>query len=404
MSRPVLFLLLLLLSSVPGAAIARGSFAVDYRVELLPARGDAQVVIATKPVDGRLIRLKMALPQARYRDLRGNGEIERDGELVTWTPPAQGGTFRYRVRIDHRRRGDGFDARITDDWALLRGDDLFPPMQATVTRGADSRARLRFVLPEGWSAVTPYSSTGDGKTFVVVDSERRMDRPKGWMLFGRIGVRRDTIAGSRIAVAAPVGQGARFGDLLAFVTAIAPEAQRAFGKLPSRLLVVQAGDPMWRGGLSGPQSIYLHVERPLISGNGSSTPAHELVHVVTRLSADAGDDWIVEGLAEYYSIELTRRAGLLSRRRADKALDWMRAHGRGVIRLQTSRASGKVTARAVVLFADLDAEIRAAGDHSLDDVVRKLMRKRQVSRAALRAAVSDVLGRESRTLRSTLLD
>jgi hypothetical protein len=394
-----------LLALLPCAAVARPSFAVDYRVTLQPARGEAQVVISTRPIDGRLIRLKMPLDTDRYTRLDADGALEREGGRVTWTPPEDGGTFRYRVRIDHRRRGDGYDARMTDRWALLRGDDLFPPMQATVSKGADARARLRFALPEGWSVETPYARTDDRKAFVVVDPERRMDRPEGWMLFGRIGVRRDTVAGTEVAVAAPVGQDARRGDLLGFVTALAPELRRAFGTMPPRLLLVQAGDPMWRGGLSGPRSLYLHADRPLISENGSSTPAHELVHVVTRLHAADDDDWIVEGIAEFYSIELLRRAGLLSQRRAGMAVDWMREHGEDVDGLSTDRSKGEVTARAVALFADLDREVREATDgrRDLDDVVRPLLEDREVSRERLRAAARAVLGRPSRVLASRVV-
>ncbi|GAB3729119.1 hypothetical protein GCM10028862_07260 [Luteimonas pelagia] len=393
------------LAMLPAWAAARPSFVVDYRVALSPERGEARVVVSTRAVDGRLIRLKMPLDRDRYHDLEADGSLARDGSRVTWTPPEAGGTLRYRVRIDHRRRGDGYDARITKDWALLRGDDLFPPMQATVTRGADARARLRFVLPEGWSVETPYARTDDRKAFVVVDPERRMDRPEGWMLFGRMGVRRDRVAGTDIAVAAPVGQDARRGDLLGFVTALAPELRRAFGALPPRLLLVQAGDPMWRGGLSGPRSLFLHADRPLISENGSSTPAHELVHVVTRLHAADDDDWIVEGIAEYYSIELLRRAGLLSERRAGMAIDWMREHGEDVDRLSTDRSKGEVTARAVALLADLDREVRGATDgrRDLDDVVRPLLADREVSRERLREAARKAMGRESRVLDSRLL-
>ena len=43
-----------------------------------------------------------------------------------------------------------------------------------------------------------------------------------------------------------------------------------------RLLIVSAGDPMWRGGLSGPSSMFLHSDRPLISENRTSTLLHEL--------------------------------------------------------------------------------------------------------------------------------
>lgn len=385
---------------------AASDFALDYRVALLPATGEAHVVISTEPIDGRLVRVRVPLDRDRYHAVRADGELSRDGDDYTWEVPREGGTLQYRVRIDHERRGDGYDARITKQWALLRGDDLVPPLQATVTRGADARARLRFALPKGWSAEVPYGRSNDGKAYVVVDPERRMDRPEGWMIFGNLGVRRDRIAGMRVAVAAPTGQDVHRGNLLAFITALGPELERAFGELPPRLLLVQAADPMWRGGLSGPRSLYLHQDRPLISENGSSTPAHELVHVVTRLRGAKDDDWIVEGLAEYYSIELPRRAGLLSDSRARKAFEWMREHGEDVDRLDTNRSREETTARAVELFAELAAEVDRATDgrRDLDDVVRRLLPDREVSRESLRDAAREVLGRKSKVLDTSLLD
>ncbi len=389
---------------------ARPSFALEYRVAFHPESGHATVVIATAPADGRLLRLSIPLDPKRYSAIEGDGTLTRDGRSLAWAPPREGGSLRYRVRVDHRRRGNGFDARMTKDWALLRGDDLVPPLQAVVTRGADARARLRFDLPEGWSVETPYSRSKDGKSFVVVDPERRVDRPEGWIIAGKLGVRRERIAaanggGMRVAVAAPLGQGVRRNDLLTYINVLGPQLQQAFGTLPSRLLVVQAADPMWRGGLSGPRSLYLHAKRPLVSGNGSSTPAHELVHVVTRLRGADKDDWIAEGLAEYYSIELPRRAGLLSSSRAKKALAWMRMQGADVRRLHTDRSDERVTARAVTLFAALDAELRARDQQrNLDDIVRKLIPQREVSREALRDAARAVLGAPSKTLQTPLLD
>ena len=159
-----------------------------------PEAGEAWVVIATAPADGRLLRLTIPLDPKRYSAIEGDGTLERDGRMLTWSPPRKGGALRYRVRVDHQRRGDGFDARMTPDWALLRGDDLVPPLQAVVSRGADARARLRFDLPEGWSVETPYSRSKDGKSFVVTDPERRVDRPEGWIIAGKLGVRRERIA------------------------------------------------------------------------------------------------------------------------------------------------------------------------------------------------------------------
>ena len=402
--RRLLLAALLLVSAWPLHA-ARPSFALEYRVAFRPEAGEASVVIATAPADGRLLRLTIPLDPKRYSAIEGDGTLARDGRKLTWSPPRKGGTLRYRVRVDHQRRGNGFDARMTADWALLRGDDLVPPLQAVVSRGADARARLRFDLPEGWSIETPYARSKDGKSFVVTDPERRVDRPEGWIIAGKLGVRRERIKGMRVAVAAPLGQGVRRNDLLSYIHVLGPQLEQAFGPLPSRLLVVQAGDPMWRGGLSGPRSLYLHAKRPLVSGNGSSTPAHELVHVVTRLRGADKDDWIAEGLAEYYSIELPRRAGLLSGSRAKKSLAWMRTQGAGVKRLHTDRSDERTTARAVTLFAALDAELRAKDDkRGLDAVVRRLIPQREVSREALRDAARVVLGSPSKTLQTSLLD
>ena len=104
------------------ALAARPEFAVDYRVAFEPDKGTAHVVIATAPIDGRLIRLTTRLDPDRYTGVKGDGTLERDGDQVVWSPPRKGGTLQYRVRVDHRRRGDGFDARMTGDWVLLRGD------------------------------------------------------------------------------------------------------------------------------------------------------------------------------------------------------------------------------------------------------------------------------------------
>jgi predicted metalloprotease with PDZ domain len=176
--------------------------------------------------------------------------------------------------------------------------------------------------------------------------------------------------------------------------------------LPSKLLIVSAGDPMWRGGLSGPRSLFLHADRPLISENGTSTLTHELTHVITRIRGADGDDWIAEGMAEYYSIELLRRASLLSPARADKAQAWMVNHGRNVKTLTRNRSYGPRTARAVQLFAELDAEIteRTKGKRNLDDLVQALIPLREVSREDLREQVEKLTGRPSQVLDTPLLD
>jgi predicted metalloprotease with PDZ domain len=381
---------------------------VDYRVGFVPQQGVAEVSITHTPGTGRATQLSMRLDPTRYSQVRAaGGSLQQRGEQWVWQPDSRrASTLSWRYKVDHQRRGGGYDARITRDWVIVRGDDLFPAMSVRATAGSDSSARLRFALPQGWTNVdTPYVRSRDGNAFVVVNAERRFDRPVGWFIAGQVGTRREFIGGFEVSIAGPKEDEVRRNDKLAFINLIAPEMEQAFGRLPSKLLIVSAGDPMWRGGLSGPRSLFLHADRPLISENGSSTLVHEMVHMVTRIRGAEGDDWIAEGTAEFYSITLLNRAGLLSDARKDRAFEWMKNHGRGVRTLIGGRSWGPQTARAVTLFRDLDREIRERTDDekSLDDVMQKLVPIREVSREDLAEVVQGITGRRSDVLRSPLL-
>lgn len=407
MHRMIRLLLVALLGFAPLAA-ATPHFDVDYRVAFLPNEGKADVSIRIAPDDAHVSRLVFTMPQSRYSRIEGDGDIVREGDRLRWEPPRQGGALRYRYRINKKRGNGSYDAYITPHWTVLRGDGLVPPARVTATRHARSRATLHLVLPPGWQhADTPWLPRHGGDGYLVENPDHVLARPTGWMIAGDLGTRRDVVEGMAIAVAAPRDQSIHRMDLLAMLTATTPPMLDAFGELPKKILVVRAGDPMWRGGLSGPRSIWMHADRPLISENGSSPLMHEVVHVVTRIRGASGDDWIAEGIAEYYGMVLLHRAGLLSQGRFDKALGWMQRHGRNIKTLHRTESAGRRTARAVTLFAALDEEIRSRTDDAdnLDVVVRTLMRRGQrVSTADLRAAVAAVLGEPSRVLDTPLLN
>jgi len=410
LSAPMIrFFLILFLTSVAALAAATPPhFDVDYRVAFLPGEGKAKVTIRITPDDAKVSRLVFEMPESRYTQIEGDGEIKRNKDRLRWEPPSKGGTLTYLYRIKKKRKSGAYDAYINSEWAVVRGDNLVPSARITATRGARSRASLHLELPEGWThADTPWLPTHDHTGYTVVNTERALTRPTGWIIAGKIGTRRDVVEGMEIAVAAPAGLSIARMDLMAMLTATAPILLDAFGQLPEKILVVRAGEPMWRGGLSGPRSLWMHADRPLISENGSSTLMHEVVHVVTRIRGVEGDDWIAEGVAEYYGIEILRRAGLLSEARRDKAIAWMRRHGRKVTSLGHDQSSGKRTARAVALLADLDAEIRKQthDQETLDPVIRDLMRDgRRVSTQDLREAAEKVLGHPSNALATPLLD
>jgi hypothetical protein len=384
-----------------GALADEVLYELRYDLTLRPEDGRADVSLTLGEGAQHVRWMRFAIDPKRLDGFEADGQLEREGRYVTWTPPDEGGQLRFSATIDHRR-GRGFDARMTEDWALFRGDDLFPPARLLKEDFAEADAELHVHLPEGWSFAAPFKEVRPN-VFEIENPERGFDRPTGWMVAGRIGMRRERIAGVHVTVAGPMNQGVRRMDILAFMNWNLPRLKAIADELPDRILVVSARDEMWRGGLSGPNSIYLHAERPLLSENGTSTLLHELVHVVTRLRGRDGGDWIVEGLAEYYSLKLMWRSGTITRRRYEAAFrqlaDW--AGELGVEDLHTDRASGPVTARAVLVLRDLDREIyRKTGQReSLDAVVRRLVANREaVDLALLRSTVEAVMGQPADAL------
>ncbi|MEN0107141.1 MAG: hypothetical protein AAGC84_12045, partial [Pseudomonas sp.] len=234
---------------------------------------------------------------------------------------------------------------------------------------------------------------------------RLLDRPTGWILAGKVGTRRAKLGETEVTVAAPVGAGMRRMDVLTMLTFVWPQVQAVFPRDPAKLLVVGAGNPMWRGGLSASNSLFMHADRPLVSENGTSSLVHELVHVFSRIRDTDKSDWISEGLAEYYAIELVHRAGGMSEERYEVVNADLKKWSRKVVSLRGDSVSGRTTARAVLLLQELDREIRKAtgNKRSLDDVSRGLMRMDGVSTKEFIGVAEDVLGGPSKVLDTPLL-
>lgn len=372
-------------------------YAAEFTIELQPP-GRANVVLDIRHNDRALRELRVILDGSRFGDFSADGGVSREGDEIVWMVPASGGRLRWSVSVDHRR-GDAWDARLTDTWGVFRGEDLIPPIASRTRRGARSLTTLRWRMPRGWSVVTPYPEKND--VFRVANNDRRFDKPTGWMVAGELGVRRDIVASTRLAVASPRVHDAHELDVLAFLTWHLPQIRALAPDFPGRLTVIMANDPMWRGGLSAPTSIYLHADRPLISGNGTSTLLHELMHVAIGRSASRDNDWIVEGLAEYYSQAVLFRAGTVTRRRNEDTIEELRDWSRQADSLRSNYANGAVMALAVMVMKRLDEEIRGetGGKRSLDDVVRALARRdAPLSLAELRRVSEDVIGKPAKSL------
>jgi hypothetical protein len=366
---------------------------LQFEATLIPTDRLARVRLRIGP--NQVNRMVFRIDPERHTNLRGDGKLVVEGRSASWDPPRVGGSLRYEFRVDALRNASAYDARISEQWAIFRGGDLFPPARVRAEEGAYSRSTLRLRVPEGWSIAVPYERVTNG-TYRIENEHRHFDRPTAWMVLGRIGVLRERIAGSSVVVAGPFRQKLRRHDILALLRWTLPSLRGVLGALPPRLLVAGAGDPMWRGGLSGPDSVFIHAERPLITPDGSSPILHEMFHAVMGARAVVDGDWVVEGLAELYSFELLVRSHTMSKARFERMMGRVATRGANAP-LLAHGSNGPSTARAVSVLRALDAELRARTEQqkTLDDVVAELARKRQaVSTSSFQATAEQISGLE----------
>lgn len=371
-----------------------------FQARFEPAAGTASASIKITQDSALLRVVDFAAPATRFSNFTGDGKIQQQHGRVLWTVPAKGGTLRYQVKIDHRR-GEGHDARITETWAIMRLDNLFPPAYVRALKASRTQSSLRLLGPEDWVFETRYGSASG--TLKLPRSDRNFNRPTGWLAAGKLGVRRELIRDRRVVIAGPPGQAMRRLDTLAFLHWTLPRLLKIFDEFPERLLIVGARDDMWRGALSGPASLYLHTERPLISENGTSTLLHELVHVATS-GAHQRDDWLVEGLAEYYGLEILRRSGGISRKRFDQTMQWLADWAEREDGQLRSPSSGPHTARAVLLLGNLAAELKENEAGNLDYIAQELADSGDITGQHLLLLVEEALGGKSTLLRKALAE
>ncbi len=400
---PLLLLLSLLISAMfvwdGAAAAAPKYYDVAYRAHFRPDAGvvDVEIALSGERLPSRVV---LHIDARRHKKFTSTDPLQVEPSHVTWQPHGHAARLHYQFVVDHERAPQRYDSRMSGDWAILRAEKMVPRASVTARRSLHSRATLEFELPQGWTVATPYGSVGEQR-YTIDDPTRRFDQPKGWMLAGKIGSRNEKIGSTRVVIAAPAGDSVRRQDTLAFLKFTLPRLQEVFPQWPARLLIVSAGDPMWRGGLSGPSSMFLHSDRPLISENRTSTLLHELGHIALGIRGDEESDWIVEGLAELYSLEALQRSGGISKQRYKEALQHLSRWAKRSPTLFGSHSNGPTTARAVLALRAADAEIRSAsgGKASLDDVARKLASEHgTISLVRLQKVAQEFAGRPLRSL------
>lgn len=360
---------------------ARETFSVEYSIEVHaddPTTASVRWELAG--VD-EIRRIRLNADTDRFHSFQASGRLEeRDGE-ITWWPDAPYGHLSYTVLLRHRRGPEGgFDSWADTDWVLTRARHLFPRSSVlfatNVEPDAEARARLILRLPDGWGVASPLPPDGPAR-FVVESPQARFDHPRGWLMLGRFARTDVSIANTMVTVTAAGEVTTPAGEIFALLRKGLPELERLLAHSPPRLLIALAPDPMWRGGLSGSNSFYMHGDRPIQTPDRTSPYLHELFHVInpTRPGPDA--EWVTEGLAEFYSVEIQRRIGTLDADGFRRALRSFARHGRWHRDFtRTTDFALRNNSAPLVMWA-LDREIRDATDsaHDLDSVVAELAKQ-----------------------------
>jgi hypothetical protein len=389
---------------------------LDYHVTLLPQSDQAQVSLTLE--EGSAVRsLDLDLGDKGYfSDFHADGQWAiasaqaGEGQRGVWRPATGKATLSYRVQISRHAPGGPlgkvhYDSRMTPDWALFRGEDLVPRARLDQQDGVRLQARLAFDLPSGWNTVeTAWPRIGKNR-FRIDNVSRLFDRPSGWMLAGNPVNRRTRLGETDVTVSAPRGQGMRRMEALTLMTFVWPKLQAVFPRAPGKLLVVAAADAMAREPRSAHNSIYLNANRPLINESGASPLLRELVQALGRIQVRDRSDWIRAGIADYYAVELLRRAGGMSEGRYQDWQSILTRVSRKVTTLRGDHVDPAMTARAVLLLVALDQEIRRQthDQRSLDDVVQGAMRMGALSSEDFAQLSAEVAGEPSKVLATSLL-
>ncbi len=354
------------------------TFSIDYIVTISAQHpGIARVRWELAGIE-EVRELRLRFPADRLHRFQGTGKLEPIAGGLRWIPGGPYAHLSYLAKIDHvRGQHQRKDSYAAPNWIVTRARDLFPritidcePRQSSKPK---SRARLVFRLPPGWQSTAPLTAAGPD-TYNLSDPGKMLDRPRGWFALGRFSLARQEIAGTMIQVARAPGSALEPERLFQFLETTLPALKKLLLARTETVLVVSAPDPMWHGGISGQDSFFMHGDRPLRTPDKTSPYLHELFHVLQPYRAGADADWIEEGLAEFYSLELQRRAGLIDDSAYARALHYFRRFGLWDVDLTQQQDNAATNNSAPLVMYALDQHIQhaTAGKRRLDDVVTRL--------------------------------
>ena len=173
-------------ASAKDIADSKKVYQMVFSASLDPKSGQAHASVTLKQHRQLVRSIEFVMPKDRYLNIQSTSPVEINGERVMWRPFKTGDTLHFDFVIDHQRSNRKLDAQITDTWAILKLDHLFPTVTSRVVKGATSETSLILNAPKPWSIETPYGS-GAGQVFVIDNPSRNFDAAAWMGHSGRIG-------------------------------------------------------------------------------------------------------------------------------------------------------------------------------------------------------------------------
>lgn len=393
------------------------NFSIHYQVRVSKSNPlQPRVSVDLRGAD-EVTAITSMLTENRYLRFNGDGQITQIGTDILWKPKGLFSTLNYDVMVPHERRKGVYDSYGKKDWVITRTSDLFPRKRITYGKPAKSYTTVGFELPEGWDVVSAMPKV-DETSFRAPLTDASYDWPTGWLIYGKVAMTIIKAEDARITLAYPEAfvraskrsdaeRVAKRKKYLDWFNAKIRQADEIYSKviplmtkfLPryaKSFLIIMGKDPMWHGGLSGEDSLYIHRGVPNISKDNTSTLVHEYFHVCAGFTKDPRDaEWIVEGLAEYFSIRLLYEAGILNLEKFREGIDMLASQGSWGANLTRSHKKQVLYKNSPVVFYYFDELIRAEtlGKKSLKDVMPLLAGlDKPVSTAIFRAELEKVRG------------
>lgn len=316
MARAAAVVALLLLALLPPVEARAAEVGWLYEVDVTdPASGKVTVDLHLLDADGSITSMQFDTRGGEYEvsDLTGPGvteiedgvfeiKVDSDDEVVRYTVdmkrPAPGKPDEYASFLDAEGgvlKAEAFALRY--QYSYICGVRFDAGGSCPADESPRFSTRLRFALPAAWSVEGPWPHDGED-AFALAKGEAL---PRGFFAVGPLEIASETHAGRtyRYARLGEAMDDVTEKEMFAYLKAATPYYSSVYGDVVGpTVFVVSYGDPMFKGGLAGHASLYIHRDVDL------RTLAHEYAHVWQAFSGKpepgAATIWVNEGDAEYH--------------------------------------------------------------------------------------------------------